>query len=72
MNEEREQLYEAITAIIGPAPFVLIWDSTPLEELADDQRDLISYVAPPHQASYTSQGLCQAGADAWRIRTETY
>lgn len=67
MNEQ-QRLTEAIQDIIGPVPFVLVWDSTPISELIDDRRTLVSCTAPEHQASYVSHGLCLAGAHAFSTR----
>ena len=65
---EQQRLINAIQDIIGPTPFVLVWDSTPLDELIDDRRTLVSCAAPEHQASYASHGLCLAGAHAFSTR----
>lgn len=67
MNEQ-QRLINAIQDIIGPTPFVLVWDSAPISELIDDRRTLVSCAAPEHQASYASHGLCLAGAHAFSTR----
>ena len=66
MNEQ-QRLINAIQDIIGPTPFVLVWDSTPsrAHRRPTHPRQLRR---PEHQASYASHGLCLAGAHAFSTR----
>ena len=65
MDDKREQLRQAIEAIIGPRPFVLAYDSTPIEDLIEDRSVSFDYCEPEHQAPYTSLGLIEYAAQAY-------
>ena len=65
MNDVREKLRTAIESVIGPAPYVLIFDSTPLDDLLDGDRTSFDYAEPENQSSYTSLGLVESARVAY-------
>lgn len=59
-----ERLRAAIETVIGPAPYALCFDGTPIEDMFDDDPlTTIQVVQPLRQATYTTRGLFESGCD---------
>ena len=64
-DEENDKLRSAIEKVIGPSPYVLVYDSTLMDDLLEGGRCNVSYAEPALQAPYTSVGLLKMGTDAY-------
>lgn len=66
MNREKlEELRSAIEDVIGLSAYVLVYDSTTIDEMIKGDRTTIDYAEPRNQAAYATLGLLNFATNAY-------